>query len=59
MFRPRIGLSYRTERLELEHISINNFAVIAMPIEYAIIGRDFMNRYRIRLDGPVLRLTIE
>jgi len=50
---------YRTERLELEHIAINNFAVIAMPIEYAIIGRDFMNRYRIRLDGPVLRLTIE
>jgi hypothetical protein len=50
---------YRTEGLELEHIAIDNFAAIAMPIEYAILGRDFMNRYRIQLDGPGLRLTIE
>ena len=50
---------YRTERLELENIAIDNFAVIAMPIETAIIGRDFMNRYSIRLDGPGLRLRIE
>jgi hypothetical protein len=52
-------LSIRTERLDLEHISIDNFAVIAMPIDYAIIGRDLMNRYHILLDGPALRLTIE
>lgn len=50
---------YRTERLELEHIAIDNFAVIALPIQYAIIGRDLLNRYRVQLDGPALRLTIE
>jgi hypothetical protein len=50
---------YRALSLRLEHISLDNYAVIAMPIEYGIIGRDLMNRLRIRLDGPELRFAIE
>jgi hypothetical protein len=50
---------YRALSLGLEHISLDNYAVIAMPIEYGIIGRDLMNRLRIRLDGPELRFAIE
>jgi predicted aspartyl protease len=50
---------YRTLSLRLENIEFDNYAVIAMPIDYGIIGRDLINRLCVRLDGPALRFTIE
>ena len=57
--RAENRIVYRAERLELENIATDNVAVIGMPIDYAIVGRDLMNRCRIQLDGPALHLTIE
>ncbi len=57
--RAEDRLVYRAQSLKLEHVAVDNFAVIGMPIDYAIVGRDLMNGFRLRLDGPVLHFTIE
>lgn len=57
--RAENRLVYRALSIGLEHIALDNFAVIGMPIDYGIVGRDLMNRFRVRLDGPALRFTIE
>lgn len=51
-------LVYRVHRIPFEGFAIANFAVIGMPIEYGILGRDLMNRFIFRLNGPSLRFTI-
>ena len=57
--RSENRLVYRAHSITFESISLVNLAVIGMPIEYGIIGRDLMNRFVFRLDGPSLRFSIE
>lgn len=57
--RAENRLVYRARSLRLAHIVVDNFAVIEMPIDDAIVGRDLLNRFRVLLDGPKLAFTIE
>ncbi len=57
--RSENRLVYRAQSVTFESISLVNLAVVGMPIEYGIIGRDLMNKFVFRLDGPSLRFSIE
>lgn len=52
-------LVYRAQAIRFDTVSVVNFPVIGMPVEYGIIGRDLMNNFVVRLDGPSLVFTIE
>jgi len=46
--------------IALEHMQPMSMIVAAFGSkEYCYLGRDFLNRYRIVLDGPKLKFTIE
>ena len=57
--RSEKRLAYRAHSINFNGISLVNFAVIGMPIEYRIVGRDLMNKFVFRLNGPSLLFTIE
>ena len=57
--RSENRLVYRAYSINFNGISLVNFAVIGMPIEYGIVGRDLMNKFMFRLNGPSLLFTIE
>lgn len=52
-------LVYRAESIQFEGQTLGNVALIGLPVSYAIVGRDLMNRFVIRLEGPSLHFTIE
>ena len=45
--------------LSLDQRAWERFEVLGWQEDFALLGRDILNNYRITLDGPTLTLTIE
>ena len=43
----------------LVELSDLDIEVLSWPYQYALVGRDLLNRLRLILDGPQLQLTLE
>lgn len=46
-------------RLQVAGLSMARTEVVLTPLEFAVLGRDVLNRFYIRLDGPELLFAID